>query len=76
VPMVAHAILLACQFSNKLKVHRLETVTAKEDWTPQDYAQHVRNVISQKLSIPQSPLKLEDKVERLQQIYNSKQKLT
>ena len=75
VPMVAHVILLACQFSNKLKVHRLETVTAKEDWTSQDYAQHVRNVISHRFDLPQCEVTFEDISDLYYKIFNLEKKI-
>jgi 1-acyl-sn-glycerol-3-phosphate acyltransferase len=74
VPMWVHAVLLGSQFANELTVHRLPVVYPKDGQSPEELAEEVRGKISEHLKIPKVGLRIEEKVELLQKIFNEKAK--
>lgn len=74
VPMLAHVVMLTCQFSNSMTVCRLPVVHPKQGWTPEEYAEHVRGIIAEFLKVPKVNFNIEEKANLITQIFNEKPK--
>lgn len=74
VPMLAHVVMLTCQFANKMTVYRLPVVHPKPGWTPEEYAEHVRQIISDFMKVPKVNYSIDEKAKLITQIFNEKPK--
>ena len=74
VPMLAHVVMLTCQFSNSLTVYRLPVVRPKQGWTAEEYAEHVRGIIAGFMKVPKVNYSIMEKANLITQIFDEKPK--
>jgi lysophosphatidylcholine acyltransferase/lyso-PAF acetyltransferase len=74
VPIWAHVIMLACQVKNEMTVTRLPVVTAKAEWTAEEYAEHVRGLIAEQLKVPKVQFDIQEKEKLITKIFSEKPK--
>lgn len=72
IPLIPSIIFLMTQFASYLTVTRLATVFPKDAFSPEEYAECVRTVISEGNGTPKSALAYEEKLETLSAIFKVK----